>query len=442
MANSLRLEQSLPTITRSLELYERAKKLIPAVTQTLAKGVSQNSFGVSPIYIQRGKGSHVWDVDGNEYLDYSMGVGPVSLGYNHPQVDDAIREQLNQGIVFSLPHPLESEVAELLHDVVPNAEMCRFSKGGADVTSAAIRVARAATGRSTVLCCGYHGWHDWYIATTDRNAGIPASAMDQTFTFGYNDIPSLEAAIGNDVAAVILEPTTFIEPHENFLHRLRDLCTEHGCLLIFDEMWTGFRLALGGAQEYFGVRADLACFSKAIANGMPLSVLTGKQEYMRLLDRDVFFFNTFGGETLSLAAAKATISFMREHNVAQALDAQGRLLKDGLQAIIDQLDIPYLRCIGFPCRTLLQINHPDALLIKTYIQQELLRCGILWTGSHVISYSHGLEDIDYTLAAYHSVLTALRPLVAKSEVQSKLHGALLEPVFRKTTHFNTKPRFV
>jgi glutamate-1-semialdehyde 2,1-aminomutase len=263
-------------------------ELIPAQTQTLAKGTGQNIKGVAPKYLLRGKGSHVWDVDGNEFIDYTMGVGPLSLGYSYDVVDEAIKEQLKDGITFSLTHPLEVEVAELISKVVPNAESIRYSRGGADVVSGAVRVARAYTGRNKVLCCGYHGWHDWYIAVTDRNKGIPQAIQDLTFTFSYNDIQSVIDSIDEDTACVILEPYVFEEPKDNFLQKLRDVCTKNGTLLVFDEMWSGFRIAVGGAQEYFGVNADLACFSKAVANGMPLSILTGKKEFMSVTRKRCF----------------------------------------------------------------------------------------------------------------------------------------------------------
>lgn len=290
-------------------MYGRAAGLIPAHTQTLAKGSTQFIKGVAPQYLQRGQGSHVWDVDGNEYIDYNMGVGPISLGYGYERVSQAIRQQLADGITFSLVHPLEVETAELLREIIPNAESVRFSKTGAEVTSAAVRLARAYTGRDKVLCCGYHGWHDWHIGVLPRDRGVPQVVKDLVHTFNYNDIRSVIAGLDEETACVILEPMVFDEPHDDFLYELRDACTENGSLLIFDEMWTGFRLALNGAQAYFSIDADLACFSKAIANGMPLAAITGRQEIMQLFDEEVFFFSTFGGEALSLAATMAT--FMR-----------------------------------------------------------------------------------------------------------------------------------
>ncbi|HMK39606.1 MAG TPA: aminotransferase class III-fold pyridoxal phosphate-dependent enzyme, partial [Bacteroidota bacterium] len=264
MPNSVRNNESFPPIRESEAWYARARNLIPALTQTLAKGPGQYTRGVAPMYLRRGKGSHVWDVDGNEFVDYQMGIGPLSLGYCYDSVDRAIQEQLRDGITFSMMHPLEVEVAELIREAVPQAEMVRYSKTGCDVTSAAVRLARAFTHREKVLCCGYHGWHDWYIAVTDRNGGIPQAVQDLTFTFNYNDINSVVDAMDDNTACVILEPVVFEPPKDDFLRNLRELCTSRGVVLIFDEMWTGFRLATGGAQQYFGVDADLVTYSKAI----------------------------------------------------------------------------------------------------------------------------------------------------------------------------------
>lgn len=444
MPNKVEFNKEYPVITKSDEYYKIALELIPAQTQTLAKGPGQNIKGVAPKYLQRGKGSHVWDVDGNEYLDYTMAVGPLSLGYAYDKVDEAIREQLKDGITFSLMHPLEVEVAQLINKVVPNAESIRYSKVGADVTSAAVRLARAYTGRSKALSCGYHGWHDWYIAVTDRNKGIPQAIQDLSYTFNYNDIQSVIDSIDDDTACVILEPFVFEEPKDNFLHKLRDVCTQNGTLLIFDEMWTGFRIAVGGAQEYFGVKADLACFSKAVANGMPISILTGKKEIMQLLEKDVFFFTTFGGEALSLAAVKATVSEIIEKNVPAYLAKQGRKLKDGYNAIANKLGMDYTKCSGFDCRTIITFDTEKSgcnpLEMKSLVQQEMIKRGILWGGFHNMSFSHSDEDIDYTLKAYEDVLPILKKAVEEKNVKSYLKGEPVEPVFRKVGNFNMKPK--
>ncbi len=429
-------EPTYPPISISSELLKRAERLIPAQTQTLAKGPGQHVRGVAPVYARRGKGAHLWDVDDNRYLDYSMAIGPLVLGYADAGINRAIEQQLHDGITFSLMHPLEIEVAELVHGIVPNAENVRFSKTGCDVTSAAVRLARAYTGRSTVLCCGYHGWHDWYIATTDRAMGVPPEVRDLTYTFSYNDIQSVYDAIDSDTAAIILEPMVFDEPKENFLQELRQLCTQRGIVLIFDEMWTGFRISPGGAQMRFGVEADLACFSKAVANGMPLSVLTGKADIMRLLEHDVFFFTTFGGEALSLAAAKATLHRLVDGEVLQRIELVGDRLREGIRAILAANDITYasVKGLGFSDAS------ADPLMMRSFVQQELLRYGILWNGFHNLSAAHTLGDIEFTLDVYADVLPMLHEHVRMGSLPLALRGKCVEPVFRKTGAFNTKPR--
>lgn len=442
MPNNIDFNKNYPSIEKSDEYYNKALELIPAVTQTLAKGPGQNIKGVAPKYLQKGKGAHVWDVDGNEYLDYLMAIGPLSLGYAYEKVDDAIKKQLEDGITFSLMHPLEVEVAELINEIVPNAESIRYSKTGADVTSAAVRIARAFTGREKILCCGYHGWHDWYIGITDRNKGIPQAVQDLTFTFNYNDILSVKDSIDEDTAAVILEPFVFEEPKNNFLHELREVCSANGTLLIFDEMWTGFRIAVGGAQEYFGVKADLACFSKAVANGMPLAILTGRKDVMSLLEKDVFFFTTFGGEALSLAAAKATISELKEKNVPAQLAKQGKILKEGYNQIANELGMNYTKCSGFDCRTIMTFDASagNPLEMKSLVQQEMIKRGILWGGFHNMSFSHSDKDVEYTLKVYKEVLPILKQAVEEKNVKGYLRGEPVEPVFRKTSNFNVKPK--
>ena len=441
MPNKIDFNKEYPSINKSDELYKRALNLIPSVTQTLAKGPQQNVKGIAPKYLLKGKGAHVWDVDGNEYLDFNMAIGPLSLGYAYEKVDDAIRKQLKDGITFSLMHPLEIEVAELIHEIIPNAESIRYSKTGADVTSAAIRVARAFTGRDKVLCCGYHGWHDWYISVTDRNKGIPNNVQDLTFTFNYNDLKSVKESIDDETAAVILEPFVFEPPKDNFLQELREICTDNGTLLIFDEMWTGFRIALGGAQQFFNVKADLATFSKAIANGMPIAVLTGRKDVMNVLEKDVFFYTTFGGEALSLAAAKATIMELRDKKVPEYLAARGKKLKNGYNRIAEELGIGFTKCIGYECRSMITFDPSvgNPLEMKSLFQQEMIKRGILWGGFHNMSYSHSDEDIEYTLKVYKDVLPILKKAVDENNVKGSLKGDPLEPVFRKVGNFNTKP---
>jgi glutamate-1-semialdehyde 2,1-aminomutase len=435
MPNSVQSNPTLPVVEKSEALYRRAQRRIPSVTQTLAKGPTQYIKGVAPKYLERGKGCRVWDADGNEYLDFNMAIGPLSLGYCYPRVDAAIRAQLEQGITFSLMHPLEVEVAELVAQVVPNAESIRFSKTGCDVTSAAIRLARAFTGRDKVLACGYHGWHDWTIGTTDRNRGIPEAVKALTRTFNYNDVDSLASQLDEGTAAVVLEPMLFEFPKNDFLAKVRELCTAKGALLVFDEMWTGFRLALGGAQQHFRVQADLATFSKAIANGMPLSVLAGRADVMSLLEKDVFFYTTFGGEALSLAAAMATVSELREKDVPASLQKTGARLIDGYNALAEELGMDYTKCIGMGARSMVTFSPAagNGLEVKSLVQQELIRRGILWQGMHALSFSHTNADIDYALSAYREVLPILKKAVGEGNVAHLLKGEPVQPVFRTIT---------
>ena len=441
MPNKINLTNDFPDITKSDELYKRALGLIPSVTQTLAKGPSQWVKGVAPKYLVKGKGSHVWDADGNEYIDFMMGVGPLSLGYAYPSVDEAVRKQLEDGITFSMMHPLEVEVAELIRDIIPNAEAVRYSKTGADATSAAVRLARAYTGKNKVLCCGYHGWHDWYIAVTARNNGIPEAVQAISYTFNYNDIDSVKNSIDDDVAAIILEPVVFNEPKENFLQILSELCEEKGIVLIFDEMWTGFRMALGGAQEYFGITPDLATYSKAVANGMPLSILTGKRKIMDLADDDIFFYTTFGGEALSLAAAKATIFELRDKNVPSFLNSQGAKLKEGYNFITSKLGLNFTKAIGYNWRSMATFDEKggDPLLQKSLMQQEMIKRGVLWQGFHNMSFSHSDADVDYTLLALEESLSILKKAVETNKLKEMLRGESVQPVFRKVDNFNMKP---
>ena len=337
-------------------------------------------------------------------------------------------------------HPLEVEVASASRRR-PGAEMVRFSKTGADVTSAAVSL-RAFTGRSKVICCCYHGWHDWYISVTDRSLGVPKAVQDLTLTFDYNDMNSVNAALDDDTACAILEPMIFDEPRDGFLHELKAACRRNGTLLIFDEMWTGFRFALGGAQERFGVQADLMCYSKAIANGMPLAVLAGRVDVMRLCEQDVFFFTTFGGEALSLAAAKAPIRELRARRVPEYLERQGRVLRDGYNELARDLGMPYTRAIGAECRSLVTFD-PKAgnpLELKSLMQQELLARGILWSGFHNMSFSHTDTDAAVALAAYREALIVVKQAVDTGSVRQALLGLPVEPVFRRMSSVSTKAR--
>lgn len=429
------------TVDKSIQMRERAARVIPGVAQTLAKGPTQFVQGVAPVFLQSGDGCRVTDVDGNEYIDYCMGIGPISLGYAYPAVDEAIRKQMADGISFSLVHPVEVEVAELLTDVIPCAEMVKFGKNGCDVTSAAVRLARAATGRDHVITCGYHGWHDWSIAVTDRNRGIPEAVQALSIACAYNDIESLREAFdmfNDDIACVIMEPIIFAPPDDGFLESVRELTHEKGALLIFDEIWTGFRFALGGAQELTGVTPDLSTCSKAMANGMPVAALVGKREYMDLFTDEVFYYITCGGESLSLAAAAATIREMQMHNVIDHLQTQGQKLIDSYNVAAAEFGLTDVTgCMGYPCRSMVTFQAQgdvSPLALKTFVQQELIKAGILWSGMHVVSYSHTDMDVEQTKAAHRIALQRLRDVLDSDNFESHLEGPALVPVFSRMSN--------
>lgn len=424
------------SIVKSDQWWARAEKLIPCGTQTLSKGPTQFVKGVAPKYLKSGKGCHVFDVDGNEYIDHSMGLMSIILGYSYQRVNDAIIKQLENGTTFTLMHPLEVELAEILVECIPCAEMVRYGKNGSDATSAAVRLARAYTNKDKIACCGYHGWQDWYIGTTERNAGVPEAVKKLSLTFNYNDIESLKKLFDENqdqIAAVIMEPVGVIEPKNNFLEKVKKVTHENNALLIFDEIITGFRWALGGAQEYFKVTPDLTAFGKTMANGMPISALTGKEEVMKKLE-EVFFSLTFGGECLSLAASIATIKEIREKNVVKHLWKQGRKIQDGLNKIVKQHGIEKnVECIGYPPRTYVKFvdeNDRDWLELKSLFQQEVIKRGVLFSGLHSPCFSHTDDDIEKTLEVYDDATRVVRKALDEGNIKKYMEGEFVKPVFR------------
>ena len=419
------------------DLWQRAQKVIPAGTQTLSKGPGCFVDGFSPKYLKRGKGARVWDVDDNEFIDYCLACFPLTLGYGHPAIDNAIQRQLADGITFSMMHPLEVEVAERLTRVIPCAEMVRFAKNGSDVTAAAVRLARHITGRERVACFGYHGAQDWYIATTDRNFGIPGAVRALTHTFKYNDLDSLHAlfkAHPGEFACVIMEPSIFESPRDGFLDEVKALTHANGALLVFDEMLTGFRMAQGGGQEYFGVVPDLATFGKGIANGMPLGVLVGRAEFMQGFDK-VFFSTTYGGEALTLAAAAAGLDFYAENDVIETLWRSGKTLLDGFSRHVAAKKLgAHVSVAGFPVRMQLGFHDiggvPSHLHAAIY-QQEMFRRGIIcYTGVMSVSYAHTDAELAYTVKSFGEALDVLAAAIASNDPESFLEGKAPVPVFR------------
>lgn len=424
---------------RSAAWLARSERVIPGGAQTFSKSPRSFVQGIAPNFLARARGAFAWDVDGSRYLDYIMGLGAVILGHGDADVLEAARAQMEEGVSFSLPHPVEVEVAEQLVRLIPCAEMVRFAKNGSDVTSAAVRLARAYTGREKILCCGYHGWHDWYIGATERNRGVPEAVRRLTIRFPYNDLDALHRLFGEhrgEVAAVILEPVTFDPPSPGYLEEVRALCRRHGALLVFDEVVTGFRLALGGAQAYFGVTPDLACLGKALANGFPLAALVGRADIMRLLaEEEVFFSTTHGGEAVSLAAARATLEKLERGEGVASLWRVGARLKERTNALLAEHQLTeYIECVGMPPFTALRFRGRDEgeqLTLRSLFQQEALARGILTLGIHMLSLAHTEADIEWTLEQYAEIFAVIAEAVRQGDIAARLKGPPVRPIFRQ-----------
>ncbi len=429
-------------LDNSRALAEAAARRIPGVTQTASKRPEAFAPGAFPDFVERGRGSHVWDVDGNEYVDFVMACGPVTLGYCYPAVDEAIRAQLERGIIFSRPSSLEGEVAERLAALVPCAEMTRFFKGGAEANSAALRLARAFTGRQMVLSCGYRGWHDqWAVAHTP--AGIPPELRGLIGEFRYNDLGSLAQLLDvhkGEVAAVILDAVSGEAPAPGFLQGVAGLARAAGALLIFDEIVTGFRLAPGGAQAHYRVTPDLAVFAKGIANGMPLSAVCGRRDVM-MTANDVFMTLTYGDEQLSLAAARAALKEIAEKDVCGQIRRMGERLVAGVGAAIDATSVPFA-CRGEPAMPAFvatgvvrgrEIGPEEQNRGWYYLLAGLARRGILWRKHSLLlpSYSHTNEDVDVAVAAGREVFEELAGLLAAGSLQEVVPLADVPLGFRR-----------
>jgi glutamate-1-semialdehyde 2,1-aminomutase len=422
--------------TISEQLLNRAEQSIPLGSQTFSKSKLVYPLGVSPLFIKRGSGCLVWDADDNQYIDFVNGLLSISLGYCDVDVDAAVIEQIKSGVTFSLPHLLEMEVAEQIIELIPSAEMVRFGKNGSDVTSAAIRIARAYTGQEHIAVCGYHGWQDWYIGSTTRSLGVPECVKSLTHKFDYNDISSLEEILNNNsgkIAAIILEPMNVFFPKNNFLQQVKALAVKHNAVLIFDEIITGFRFHLNGAQHLFDVTPDISTFGKGIANGFPLSVIAGKKELMMLME-DIFYSGTFGGETLSLAAAKATINKFKASDVLAHTHAMGDLLINGLNTIITKHNAQALFSVSghkaWPFLLVAQTQAVTEQELSSYIQQEMHARGILVGNAHNISYAHQEEHIQTLLNAYDDIIPKAVKINAEGNFTQHFHGVVTKPVFK------------
>jgi glutamate-1-semialdehyde 2,1-aminomutase len=429
--------------SKSRALQPKAHRLIPGGAHTYAKGDDQYPE-LAPGFIVRGKGCLAWDLDGNEFIEYGMGLRAVTLGHAFEPVVEAAYKQMQLGTNFNRPAKIEVKLAEAMLNVIDGAEMVKFAKNGSDVTTAAVKLARAYTGRDLIAICGDHPFFstdDWFIGSTEMNAGIPQAIIEMTLKFQYNDLESLRELFGQypkQIACVVMEAEAVTPPHPGYLTRVKELCEGQGTVLIFDEMITGFRWHLGGAQKFHSVIPHLSTFGKAMGNGFAIAALAGKREIMRLggLDHDqerVFLLSTtHGAETHALAASLETLRIYRHHNVVEFLWKQGERLRIGInQAITHHKIAGQIELLGRPCNLIYRTKDADgqpSQAFRTLFLQELIRGGIL-APSFVVSFSHSDELIDRTIDVVDQALTKYANALADG-VDKYLHGRPVKPVNR------------
>lgn len=428
---------------QSNRLQARLHTMIPGGAHTYSRGSDQYPEAMAPV-LTRGRGCHVWDADGNEYIEYGMGLRSVTLGHGYGPVVAAVCSAIADGVNFSRPTALELDAAEDFLGLVPGAEMVKFAKNGSDVTTAAVRLARAATGRVKIAACEqpFFSTDDWFIGTTPMDNGIPVSNRDTTVRFRYNDLDSLSAALAaGDVAGVILEAaTSTTEPHAGYLQGVRDLCDRHGSLLVFDEMITGFRWSERGAQTVYGVRPDLSCWGKAMGNGFPVSALAGKRDIMELGglrtdSRRVFLLSTtHGPERGSLAAFRAVVTAYAEDDPIGRMEHAGRLLTEGVAAVVHEQGLDdYVQLTGRPSCLTFVTRDPDkepSQAYRTLFLQELLDRGVLGQ-SFVTSAAHTDDDVERTVDAVRGALPVYRLAVERGTVDGLLRGRPVAPAIRQ-----------
>lgn len=436
-------------IPKSQNLYARALELIPGGTQLVSRRPSRFAAGVSPAYFSRAKGARFWDVDGHEYIDWVSGIGAIILGYCDEVVDDAVREQISRGTMTSVNHELEIELAEELCRTIPCAEMVRYAKCGGEACTIAVRIARGATGRDKILFCGYHGWHDWYLAANlaegaSLNAhlfpgiepiGVPQALQGTSLPFPYGDLAALGSLLDDhrgEVAAVIMEPLRSELPPDGYLAGVRKLCDERGIVLIFDEVSCGFRTRIGGIQELVGVTPDLAVFAKAISNGYPMAAVVGKRAVMEQA-APMFISSTYWSDTIGLRAALTTIQELRRRNVPEQLDALGKEIMQRMNQAAHETGIPVV-CRGLSTHPLLafQIDDPatKSKLTTLYIQ-EMAKRGCHGYAAFYLNAAQGAAEVEQTVAAAKEVFALMKEGLDGGQLDKLLECDLAQDAFRR-----------
>jgi len=428
----------------SRKLQRKSHALIPGGCHTYAKGDDQYPVN-APGFIERGKGCHVWDIDGNEYIEYGMGLRSVTLGHAYEPVLEAAYSQMLLGNNYTRPSKLEVDCAEDMLGLIEAAEMVKFAKNGSDATTAAVKLARAYTGKDMVAICADHPFFstdDWFIGSTEMSAGIPQVVRNLTVKYRYNNMDSVNELFdkhNKKIACLIMEAASFMEPQDGFLQRVKDACEKNDALFILDEMITGFRWHLGGAQKYYGVCPDLSTFGKGMANGFSLAALLGKREIMELggichdKERVFLLSTTHGAENHALAAARKTIEIYKQENVVDSLWGKGKKLASGIRNAVDELKLNgYFEVLGMPCNLVYAAcdrEKKPSQSFRTLFLQETIKRGLLMP-SMVVSYSHSDMDIDRTIEGVADALCIYKAAL-ENGIEKYLDGRPVKPVFRK-----------
>lgn len=417
---------------KSREYLERAKQVTPGAAQTLSKMPQRFPQGAFPVAVREGYGAKIVDIDGNLYVDWIGALGAIPLGYAYKPIIEAIRGEIGNA-AYSLPYRLEADLAERLCSKIPCAEMVRFVNSGSEATEAAIRTARIATGRDIILTVksGYHSWHSWFQAVKDWHPGVPHAYTQIVHGLPYNDLAAWKQAFelcdveNYRIAAAILEPCLFEKPNDGFLQGVRDLCTRFGALLIFDEMVTGYRWALAGGQEYFGVTPDLATFGKGMGNGLPIGMLCGKREYMQHAE---LISGTFGGNALSLAAANAVLDVYESEPVIETMWKRGQELMGMFTIGAFMLEIPAIS-EGYACKPRFKFNCGERsdLAMSLFLQETAANGALFHPGGMNVCYALTDEDMSVTKKAIETALDAVEIALRKND-WSALKGNLIQPV--------------
>jgi len=427
------------------ELWRRAKQMIPGGNMLLSKRAEMFLPEQWPSYFSRAKGCRVWDLEGRELIDMSiMGIGTNLLGYGHPEVDSAVAAAVAAGNMSTLNCPEEVWLAERLVELHPWAEMARFARSGGEANAIAIRIARAATGRDTVAICGYHGWHDWYLATNLQNEsgleehllpelepkGVPHGLAGTVQPFSFNRLDQLESiASTHKLAAVKMEVQRSSPPEPGFLEGVRELCTHHGIVLIFDECTSGFRETFGGLHLKYGVEPDMAMFGKALGNGYAITATIGRRAVMEAA-QSTFISSTFWTERIGPSAALKTLEVMKRERSWEQVTSTGLQLRRSWQELADRHGLSITHN-GLPALTGFAIQSPQALAYKTLITQELLKCGYLASTSCYICLDHTLDVIEPYLDALDRVFSLISECEGDRSVEDLLEGPVCHGGFRR-----------